>query len=37
VGLDNFSQNTLFDQFDLTLNMPFLILDMLVLIFDVFW
>ena len=37
VGLDNFSQNTLFDQFDLTLNMPFLILDMFVLIFDMFW
>ena len=37
VVLDNFSQNTLFDQFDLTLNMPLLILDMFVLIFDMFW
>jgi len=37
VGLDNFFQNTLSDQFDLTLNMPFLILDMFVLIFDMFW
>ena len=37
VGLDNFFQNTLSDQFDLTLNMPFLILDMFVLSFDMFW
>ena len=37
VVLDNFSQNTLFDQFDLTLNMPLLILDMFALIFDMFW
>ena len=37
VGLDNFSQNTLSDQFDLIFNMPVLILDMFVLSFDMFW
>jgi len=37
VGLDNFFQNTLSDQFDLIFNMPVLILDMFVLSFDMFW
>ena len=37
VGLDNFFQNTLSDQCDLIFNMPFLILDMFVLSFDMFW